>query len=122
MTASERAEQIERSFNVPHPMRRLGAALARADERREVTPFTVRVARTRLDELARKGWHDEDGAIVLLMRGARREVIALAQGRKMADVSEWVADIRHRLNSLTEADLDAMVWTAQENLDLLRRA
>jgi len=120
-TNFEKSAQIERDFKIPNPLSRMSAALHRASDA-EVTPFTVRVGRERLAALESRGFREGDNAIILLMRGARREAVAAAMGYRMKHMTTFVADIRGRLRALTEADLDEMAGVALENIDLMRRA
>jgi hypothetical protein len=126
ITCDEIAGQLERDFHVPHPMRHLHGGLKRRDDR-EVTPFQRFVCKQRLRELTERGYDGIEGALVLMLRGARREDVAAAMGYKVntrrpedSEIGDFVADVRHamRCGLLT----DAMIGEAQRGLNLWRRA
>lgn len=118
-----KAEQLQRDFGVPHPLRQLRAGLRRRDDR-EVTPFQGWHARKRIVELA-QGGHDElDACVILLMRGARIENLAVGMGyrvnRRVNETAELVADIKAHLRGI--GWLDGHIAVSQRTLDLSRRS
>lgn len=109
------AEQIERDFGIPHPRRMLFARL-KAEDSREVTPFTESVGADRITEIVARGFTEEDAYVVLLMRGARREAVANAAGESVGDL---VAAVRHRIR---QVELEPLVGEALRTLNLGRHA
>jgi hypothetical protein len=106
----DKANQLERDFGVTHPLRRLRGGLRRRDDR-DIEPFTIQVGRDRLAELDARGFGGVDGLVVLLMRGARVEILAKAidqepdavRGRvvrriKMGDLDTHMTEALRTLN------------------------
>src|SRR5690242_19740333 len=103
LPADEKADQLERDFGVPNPLKQLHAGLRRETDK-DVTPFEAWVGQDRIAELVGRGFTVEDASIVLLMRGARREVLAVACGYrfgyKINQVGEFLADVRARMRQI----------------------
>jgi hypothetical protein len=114
-TFRDKADQLERWFGVRHPLAALYTGLRRKDDR-DIEPYLVQVARDRLTELSARGFGPVDAAIVLLMRGARREVLCRAVG---IDLVKFCDQVKIRM---VRVDLDPLIGESQVGLDLMRRA
>ncbi len=111
----DKANQLERDFGVTHPMRMLRGGLRRVDDR-DIEPFTVQVGRERLLELDGRGFGGVDGLVVLLMRGARVEILAKAIGQEPDAVRGRVA------RRVAMGNLDDHMVEAQRTLNLSWRS
>lgn len=120
-----KAEQLQRDFGIPHPMRQLRASLRRRDDR-EVTPFQGWHARKRIAEItARPGVGSlMEACIIMLMRGARVENLAVAMGytvnRRVNETQEFVEDVKTAMRGIDW--YDGLIGESQRGLDLWRRA
>lgn len=124
ISARVKADQIERDLGILHPLTRLAIGLRRRDNPatepyHPVTPYHETVGSERISELEDKGYERADAFIILLMRGGRIESLAAAAGE---EVNELAAQVRHRLASVNDADVDPLITEAQRVLDLWRRA
>jgi len=110
-----KAAQLERDFGIPRPVTLLRGGLRRRDDR-DIEPYTASVARDRLIEIAGRGHTEDEALIVLMMRGARLEVLAKA-------LDTEAEGLRGRIKAaLTKVTLGSLYGEAQRGLDLARRA
>jgi len=119
MQAYDKAVALERDFGIPHPLATVRQGLRNRDHR-DIEPLLVSVARDRLAELASRGFDEEESMLVLLMRGARLEVLAKAVREHASDLR---ATLRYRLHAAVRGDATpALIAESQRGLDLWRRA
>jgi hypothetical protein len=115
MEPYSKAIALENDFGIQHPRTRMFAGLRRKDDR-DIEPLLVSVARDRIAELATRGFDEEEAMLVILMRGGRLEVLALA-------VKEAASELRKTLRArLKGLDQSPLIAESQRGLDLWRRA
>ncbi len=88
-STNDKAMQIERDFGLAHPLRRLRVGLNRRDKR-TVTPLQATVIRDRWNEIVERGFTGEEAAVILMMRGSRREAVCTIYKCTPLDLDELV--------------------------------